>query len=112
MEKRIKTIEPQDVEAALKAAADRGFVTVTFIKRTDGTPRVMTCRRRVKKYLRGGPPAYDPRDHDLIWVWETAASGLKAGSKGGYKSIPVAGIVCFETGGEKIFVRGAGECPI
>lgn len=100
------------MEAKFKAAADRGFVTVTFIKRTDGTPRTMTCRRRVKKYLKGGPPAYDPNDHALIWVWETTASARAAGSKrGGYKSVPVLGIVTFQTGQVVYHVRGAGECP-
>lgn len=110
--KQVQIVSPDEVEAKFKQASDRGFVTVTFIKRSDGSPRTMTCRRRVTKYLKGGPPAYDPNDHALIWVWETTASAVRAGSKrGGYKSIPVAGIILFESGGIRYYVRGAGECP-
>lgn len=108
----VKIVGPEEVEAQFKAAADRGFVTVTFIKRGDGSPRQMTCRRRVTKHLKGGPPAYDPNDHALIWVWETTASARKAGSsRGGYKSVPISGIILFESGGIRYYVRGAGECP-
>lgn len=59
---------------------------VGFHKRSDGSYREMICRMGVKKHLKGGPPAYDPKRHKLLWVWEP-------GESGGYKSIPIEGIV-------------------
>lgn len=82
----------------IRTIGERAFVRVTFIKRSDGSVREMTCRLGVKKHLKGGPPAYDPKKHDLLWVWEP-------GDKGGYKSIPIEGIIKLKAGGQEFDVQ-------
>jgi hypothetical protein len=46
------------------------FFTVTFIKRTDGSVRVMNARLGVKAYLKGGVLPYDPATKNLIPVFD------------------------------------------
>lgn len=58
--------------------------SIKFLKRSDGTERTMVCRTGVKKFLKEGEPAYDPKDHNLIWVYDMV--------KKGYRSIPKDGV--------------------
>ena len=46
------------------------FFTVTFIKRTDGSVRVMNARLGVKAYLKGGVLPYDPASKNLLTVYD------------------------------------------
>jgi len=57
---------------------------VVFIKRSTGELREMNCRMNVKKYLKGGPPAYNPSEHNLLWVFDV--------QKMGYRSIALEGV--------------------
>jgi len=68
------------------------FFYVRFTKRGDGTLREMRCRRGVKTYLKGGKPAYDPNEKNLVWVWEPAAVGVNGPKDTGYRSISCEGI--------------------
>lgn len=43
------------------------FFTVTFITK-DNRERKMNCRLLVKKYLKGGSPAYNAADYNLLHV--------------------------------------------
>ena len=43
--------------------------TVSFIKK-DGTLRKMNCRLGVTKHLKGGELAFDPKEYDLIPVFD------------------------------------------
>lgn len=72
------------------------FFTVEFVKRTTGEYRKMNCRKGVTKHLAGGPAAYNPNDHDLIWVYSMDAPG--------YRSIPMEGIISVATSGETLVV--------
>ena len=84
LEARVKFVQvsPGEAEDLIRHVGHQRFIFVEFMKRKTGELRKMVCRLGVKKHLKGGPPAYDPREHNLIWVWEP-------GAKGGYKSIPV-----------------------
>ena len=42
------------------------FFTVKFVKK-DGTDRIMTCRRGVKKYSNGRPQTDDPNKYIVGW---------------------------------------------
>lgn len=44
------------------------FFTVTFTKRSDGSVRVMNCRKGVQKDLSGNGPRYDPISRGLVCV--------------------------------------------
>ena len=61
------------------------FATVIFLKRSNGEYREMNYRLGVKKHLKGGTQGYDPKNHNLITVWETSENG-------GYKCIPLDGV--------------------
>ncbi len=66
-----------------------------FRKRTDGTLRKMVCRINVKKYLKGGPPPYDFKAHNLIPVFEMSPSEGKLQ----YRCVPVDNL-------EELEIRG------
>lgn len=55
----------------IKAVPDGKFFSVKFIKRTTGEEREMVCRKGVTKYLSGGQRAYEPDEHNLIFVWDS-----------------------------------------
>ena len=61
--------------------SDGGIFSVEFIKRSTGELRKMTCRLGVKKHLKGGSKAYNPKKHNLLTVFDMQAKG--------YRSIPV-----------------------
>ena len=61
--------------------SDGAIFGVEFIKRSDGTLRKMVCCLGVRKHLKGGANAYDPKQHDLLCVFDM--------EKDGYRSIPV-----------------------
>lgn len=64
----------------IEGAKESGRVfSVRFVKRTDNTIRDMNCRGGVRKHLRGGELAYDPKKKRLVTVFDM--------QKGGYRSI-------------------------
>lgn len=58
--------------------------SVEFIKRRNGELRKMICRMGVKKHLRGGDKVYDPKQHNLLTVFDM--------EKEDYRLIPVDSI--------------------
>lgn len=51
---------------------------VEYIKRTTGELRKMTCRKGVKKYLKGGEKAYNDKEYDLMTVFDMDKVGYRA----------------------------------
>jgi hypothetical protein len=45
-------------------------ITIEFIKRSTGQPRIMTFRQGVKTHLKGGKAAYDFSDQGLLPVFD------------------------------------------
>lgn len=61
-------------EEAMKLVQDYDsdrFFSVKFVKRTDGSIRQMNCRKGVRKFTNGGTLAYNPKDKNLVCVWDT-----------------------------------------
>jgi len=56
-QKKIKQVRPEEIREMFDASNGH-FMTVTFVKRTDGTVRTMNCRTGVKKNLKGTGPRY------------------------------------------------------
>ena len=73
------------------------FFTVSFIKRTDGTRRVMNARLGVKAFLKGGTLPYDPEAKRLIPVYDV--------QKRGYRMINVDTIYNLKIGRQEYNVR-------
>lgn len=73
---------------------DRGngsFFWVSFVKRSTGEIRSINARFDVRKYLKGGPAAYDPKEKQLFHVFDIQAE--ISDNKTGYRSIPYEGIL-------------------
>lgn len=51
----------------------------------------MVCRVGVKRYEKGGTPAYNPDDYGLLWVWDL--------EKRGYRSIPLDRVISVRING-------------
>jgi hypothetical protein len=84
---------------ALIDATDGKWFTVTFIKRTDGTLRTMTCRTGVKKYVNGVGLAYDPKSLNLrsVWVANEGKEGADA-----YRSINLETVTEIKANGKEL----------
>jgi hypothetical protein len=65
----IKTISRAEAVKLIKDTKGK-FFTVTFVKRTDGTTRVMNARLGVRSYLKGGELPYDPTSKNLLPVFD------------------------------------------
>lgn len=72
---------------------------VSFIKRTTGELRTMSCRLGVKKFLRGGKLAYSPSEKQLLTVFSM--------NDNGYRSIPLDSIKSVSVSGQSFVVGGA-----
>jgi len=93
---KIKKTNYDNVKKALVAARGRIF-EIYFIKRSTGEERKIVGRLGVKKYLKGGNLKYNPKELNLITIFE-----LKTKDKpGGYKAIPVENILNININGEK-----------
>ena len=58
-------------------ASDSGKIfTVTFEKK-DGSLRTMNCRGRVYNHLAGGQKTWEPRDFNMINVWDIHNRGYR-----------------------------------
>jgi hypothetical protein len=79
------TIQRSQIVEMIEKHHQGKIFTVTFLKRSTGELRVLNCRRNVVKALKGGPAAYDPKAHALIWVYDV--------QKKAYRSIPEEGIL-------------------
>jgi hypothetical protein len=65
------------------------FFTVTFIKKTDGTTRVMNARLGVKAYLKGGELPYNPDEKGLIPVYDMQKRAYRTISVGTIKNLKI-----------------------
>lgn len=63
-----------------------------FTKRTTGERRVMVCRLHVRSRLRGGSPAYDAAEKNLITVFDM--------HKNAFRSVPIEGLTRVRVDGE------------
>lgn len=71
---------------------------VSFVKRTTGELRTMSCRLGVKKFLRGGKLTYSPAEKELLTVFSM--------NDNGYRSIPLNAIKRLSIAGESFKVVG------
>ena len=90
----MKTVSRNVVVDAIKATNGQMF-TVVFKKRSDGTIRRMNCRLGVKKYLKGGKST--TQGANVLTVFDV--------TKGGYRSIPIEGIIQVRCNGTTFEVK-------
>lgn len=94
-----KVIGREEVKDILSKAGSEIF-GVSFIKRTTGEIRHMNARRGVVKYLRGGVPAYNFGEKNLLPVYDMV--------KKGYRVIPLESVLEIRIGGDVYLVRQRG----
>lgn len=70
--------------AELIRGSNGSILTVTFMKRGDNEPRVMNCRLKVKKHLKGGEKKFDDKEKNVVTVYDM--------QKGAYRCISIEGI--------------------
>jgi len=101
----IRPCEKEPIEI-IAAIPHEQFFRVGFIKRTTGKRREFTCRRGVKKHLRGGSLPYDPKKKQLLPVWIAENERRDDGKDNGYRTIPLDGIYYIKTQGREYFFPG------
>lgn len=80
-------------------------VTVEFMPRGGGEPRLMSCRQGVRSRRKGGKLPYDPATKCLIPVFDMNKTD-KEGRQGSYCCIPIEGILRVKVDGEWELVQG------
>ena len=64
------TITRDEAVSKIRNFEDGRIFTVVFFKRTTGERRVMNCRQRVTKHLKGGDAAYSFKEKGLVSVFD------------------------------------------
>lgn len=67
---RTHFISKAEAKQILENYTEGTIFTVTFIKRGDGSKRVMNCRKGVQKGITGQGMPYDPKKKNLIPVYD------------------------------------------
>jgi len=76
----------------LDKVKDGKFVKIKFYKRTTGELREMVCRFGVKKHAKGVGLAFNPKNKNLLSVWEPSR---------GYRFVPLEGIISVKHHGQE-----------
>jgi hypothetical protein len=91
-----RIINLKEAHDTIKALEDGRFFTVVFTKRTTGEVRVMNCRQRVTKHLRGGDAAYSFSAHSLCSTYDMVEKG--------YRCFPLDGLIEIRIDGDSLIV--------
>lgn len=78
MESDIKQITIGQASELIVSMNKEDIFYVEYIKRTTGELRKMTCRKGVKKHLKGGQKAYSDKEYDLMTVFDMDKVGYRA----------------------------------
>ena len=88
------------VTIAEEAKATGLFFTAEFIKKTDGTYRVMkSVRGGVARHTNGVGLKFDPSKKGLLVVWESLNPAVEGNEK--YRMISLAGLKALVVGGKR-----------
>lgn len=85
-------VKREELEQIIRQLAKGNFFRVKTIKRTTGEERIFNARLGVKKYLAGGELKYNPREKQLLIVYDMV--------KHGYRAINLADLIDAQVGGK------------
>jgi len=88
-----KTITKDEARDLVKNYKGSQFFTVTFVKRGDGSTRVMNCRKGVTKDVKGVGHHYDVDKKGLICVRDVQKKAFRMIALESIKEISMAGQV-------------------
>ncbi len=87
----------------LDRTADGKIFNVTFVRRSDGQIRQMTCRRGVKRGVTGEGLKFDPRAYALLPVFDmnkvTRDAEGQPVEKGAYRMVNLEHLLTLKLGG-------------
>ena len=86
-------LSQEEIRAEIEKSEGKIF-SVKFIKRTTGEERHMLCRIGVVSYLKGGKLSYDPKEKNLVTVFDMV--------KKAYRSIPIESIFDLKIKGQAL----------
>ena len=95
----IRIVNVAQAAQALKNHLHNGdgrVFSAAYTKRSDGTERVANGRFNVTKHLKGGEPAYNRAEKNLLCYYDTNSKG--------YRSIPLDGLKWVQVDGERLVV--------
>lgn len=94
----------------IEKTSDGRIFTVDFVKRTDNTMRTMSCRRGVKKGVKGVGQSYDPAAKNLLTVYDmqkldpsrasNQGKSVDEMEKGAFRNINLEALVALRMGGK------------
>lgn len=98
--KHVTYIDKSDVESTIRSSGGR-IVEVVFTKRTNKQLRHMNCRLGVKSYLVSGKTTFNPKDYNLLPVFDLdlARSLPKDKRNKAYRSIPLDAVHSIKSNG-------------
>ena len=77
---------------ALVGSTGGTFFSVKFVKRTTGELREMVCRTGVKKGVKGVGLPFNPKEKDLLVVWDVRKRAFRMVSLEGVKELKIRGV--------------------
>lgn len=87
--------------AQFENATESGKVfTVEFYKRTNGELRTMNCRRGVKKGVKGVGLKFDPKEKNLLTVYDMQKINEGSDEKGAFRMINLSDLVSLKLEGK------------
>ncbi len=95
---QLSNVETRTALQMVEAARSGRIFTVQFIKRTTGELRTMSCRRGVRKGVKGVGMSYDPLSKGLLTVWDV--------NKGQHRMINLADLVSLTMDGKTFIWTG------
>ncbi len=87
----MKTINQEEARVLVRDYKGSQFFTVSFIKRGDGSLRVMNCRKGVKKDVKGVGHRYNVASKGLICVRDVQKKAFRMIALESIKHIKLAG---------------------
>ena len=92
-------MKPTDVIDAFKKA-DGSLVSITFVKRTTGEVRKMLARTGVRKGVKGVGLKFNPRNKNLIGVYDFDKVREGADPSKCYRFVPIDAVISMKVRGK------------
>lgn len=99
-------MDSMTLDTFIEKTADGKIFTVDFIKRTNGEPRTMNCRRNVQKGVKGVGLKFDPKEKDLLVVYDMQKINEGTGDKGAFRMINLSDMTALRMDGNSYSWNG------
>jgi hypothetical protein len=94
-----------ELEMLIRQMADGTIFSVRFRKRTTGEMRDMTCRLKVKKGVKGVGHSFNPREKNLLCVYDMQKIEEGKDEKGAFRMINLEDVYWIKIKGQTYTFR-------